>query len=66
MAEAAVDSSALSVAIHKTIFATGNDDLRPVMSGVLFEIGGDCSNFVSLIPQAVFPLQPFDIKSDTR
>ena len=26
----------LSKAIHSTIFATGNDDLRPVMSGVFF------------------------------
>ncbi len=27
----------LATAISKTIFAAGNDDLRPVMSGVFFE-----------------------------
>ncbi len=31
----------LAVAINKTLFATGNDDLRPVMSGLYFELGGD-------------------------
>ncbi|MEY3398902.1 MAG: polymerase subunit beta [Bacteroidota bacterium] len=30
--------SLLSKAIAKTIFASGNDDMRPVMSGVFFEI----------------------------
>ena len=28
----------LATAINKTIFATGNDDLRPVMSGIFFEL----------------------------
>ena len=28
----------LAKAINKTIFATGNDDLRPVMSGIFFEL----------------------------
>ena len=27
----------LAKAINSTIFATGNDDLRPVMSGVFFQ-----------------------------
>ena len=32
-----VPSNVLATAISKTIFAAGNDDLRPVMSGVFFQ-----------------------------
>jgi len=37
----------LSEAIHKTIFATGNDDLRPVMSGIYCEFSNDGLRFVA-------------------
>lgn len=40
-------SSVLSMAINKTIFATGNDELRPVMSGVLCELSPDEVTFVA-------------------
>jgi len=43
----AVDSMTLAHAINKTIFATGNDDIRPVMSGVLFEMSPTGCNFVA-------------------
>ncbi len=33
-----ITSSALVTAINKTLFATSNDDLRPAMTGVLFEL----------------------------
>jgi len=33
-----IQGGVLSDAIHKTIFATGNDELRPVMSGIYFEL----------------------------
>lgn len=33
-----MDASILYAGINKTIFATGNDDLRPVMSGVFMQI----------------------------
>ena len=33
-----MDGDALATAISKTIFAAGNDDLRPVMSGVFFQL----------------------------
>ena len=32
-----IPGKVLSEAIHKTIFAAGNDELRPVMSGIFFE-----------------------------
>ncbi|MBT8253171.1 MAG: DNA polymerase III subunit beta [Flavobacteriaceae bacterium] len=37
----------LATAISKTIFAAGNDDLRPVMSGVFFQFSTDHLTFVS-------------------
>ena len=37
----------LATAITNTIFATGNDDLRPVMSGVFFQFGTDALTFVA-------------------
>ena len=37
----------LATAISKTIFASGNDDLRPVMSGVFFQFSTDSLTFVA-------------------
>jgi len=37
----------LATAINKTIFATGNDDLRPVMSGIFFELTPEDVRFVA-------------------
>lgn len=37
----------LATAISKTIFASGNDDLRPVMSGVYFQLESDSLTFVA-------------------
>lgn len=37
----------LATAISKTIFASGNDDLRPVMSGVFFQFASDNLTFVA-------------------
>jgi DNA polymerase-3 subunit beta len=37
----------LATAISKTIFAAGNDDLRPVMSGVFFQFSQDSLTFVA-------------------
>lgn len=37
----------LATAISKTIFAAGNDDLRPVMSGVFFQFSPENLTFVS-------------------
>lgn len=41
-----IPAEVLSEAIQKTIFATGNDDLRPVMSGLFCELGTDGIRFV--------------------
>lgn len=40
-------SGVLRKAIHKTLFAVSNDDLRPAMMGVYFDIGGEGTTFVA-------------------
>ena len=42
-----IPSNILATAISKTIFAAGNDDLRPVMSGVFFQFSNENSTFVA-------------------
>ncbi|MFL5762683.1 MAG: DNA polymerase III subunit beta [Bacteroidia bacterium] len=42
-----LDAPVLASAINKTIFATGNDELRPVMSGVLCQLAADSVTFVA-------------------
>ncbi len=42
-----VPSKVLNEAISKTVFATGTDDMRPVISGVLFKLGTDQVTFVA-------------------
>lgn len=44
---ATIVGDVLSTAISKTIFAAGNDDLRPVMSGVFFQLASDGLTFVA-------------------
>ncbi|MCF1192723.1 DNA polymerase III subunit beta [Mangrovimonas sp. AS39] len=42
-----VSADILATAISKTIFAAGNDDLRPVMSGVFFQFSTEGLTFVA-------------------
>jgi len=42
-----IPGAILATAISKTIFAAGNDDLRPVMSGVFFQFATDSLTFVA-------------------
>jgi len=42
-----LEADILATAISKTIFASGNDDLRPVMSGVFFQFSTDALTFVA-------------------
>jgi DNA polymerase-3 subunit beta len=42
-----INSFTLANAINKTIFATGNDELRPVMSGVFCQLSSDNITFVA-------------------
>jgi DNA polymerase-3 subunit beta len=42
-----IQGDILATAISKTIFASGNDDLRPVMSGVFFQFTTESLTFVA-------------------
>ena len=42
-----VEANTLITAINRTLFAAGNDDLRPVMSGIYFEFYPDSVRFVA-------------------
>jgi DNA polymerase-3 subunit beta len=42
-----ISSGALITAINKTLFAVSNDDLRPAMTGVFFELQKDSVQFVA-------------------
>lgn len=42
-----IPGKVLATAISKTIFAAGNDDLRPVMSGVFFQFSSENLTFVA-------------------
>jgi len=59
-----VDASILSSAINKTLFATGNDELRPVMSGVLFELNNDDLTFVATDAHKLVRYKRTDLKAD--
>ena len=44
---AVLTSTVLTEAINKTLFATGNDELRPIMSGVFCELTSEGCTFVA-------------------
>ncbi len=53
----------IAAAINKTIFATGNDDLRPVMSGVFCQFAEDESLFVATDAHKMVRYRRSDAKS---
>jgi DNA polymerase III subunit beta len=57
-------SSVLASAINKTVFATGNDELRPVMGGVFFELTPDYSTFVATDAHKLVRYRRMDIKPE--
>ncbi|WP_299336263.1 DNA polymerase III subunit beta [uncultured Psychroserpens sp.] len=54
----------LATAISKTIFAAGNDDLRPVMSGVFFQFSTEGLTFVATDAHKLVKYTREDIKAD--
>jgi len=51
----------IATAISKTIFAAGNDDLRPVMSGVFFQFSTESLTFVATDAHKLVKYQRTDI-----
>lgn len=58
-----MDSNVLFNAINKTVFATGNDELRPVMSGVYFSLEKDGVTFVATDAHKLVKYSRTDSKS---
>jgi DNA polymerase-3 subunit beta len=54
----------LATAISKTIFAAGNDDLRPVMSGVFFQFSTEGLTFVATDAHKLVKYTREDVKAD--
>ncbi len=50
-------------AIQKTLFAAGNDDLRPVMSGVFFQMSSEGSTFVATDAHKLVRYRRNDVQS---
>ena len=59
-----VSADILATAISKTIFATGNDDLRPVMSGVFFQFSTESLTFVATYAHKLVKYSRTDVKAD--
>lgn len=58
-----LESDVLFQAINKTLFAASNDDLRPVMAGVFFEIGPDGATFVATDAHKLVRYRRLDVKT---
>jgi DNA polymerase-3 subunit beta len=58
-----VPADVLATAISKTIFAAGNDDLRPVMSGVFFQFSPEGLTFVATDAHKLVKYARTDVKA---
>ena len=59
-----IPSNILATAISKTIFAAGNDDLRPVMSGVFFQFSSQNLTFVATDAHTLVKYTRTDVTAD--
>lgn len=59
----AIVGDILATAINKTIFAAGNDDLRPVMSGVFFQFSPESLTFVATDAHKLVKYQRSDVSA---
>jgi DNA polymerase-3 subunit beta len=60
-----VNGAMLVNAFNNTLFATGNDELRPVMSGVFCEINEEDLTFVATDAHKLVRYRRTEVKSDT-
>ena len=58
-------SEVLASAINKTLFATGNDELRPIMSGVFCELSSDGCIFVATDAHKLVKFRRTDATTNT-
>jgi len=55
----------LATAINSTLFASGNDDLRPVMSGVFFQFSTESLTFVATDAHKLVKYSRTDLKAES-
>ena len=59
-----IQSDVLNTAINNTLFASGNDDLRPVMSGVFFQFSKESLTFVATDAHKLVKYTRSDVKAN--
>ncbi len=60
-----IPADVLACGFEKTVFATGNDEIRPVMTGVFMEMTNNGLNFVATDAHKLVRYRRLDIKADT-
>lgn len=61
-----INSGTLLTTIAKVLFATSNDELRPIMGGILFDITPEYTTFVATDSHKLARYTRADVKSDTE
>lgn len=64
--EVSLEAEVLAEAINSTLFATGNDDLRPVMSGMFCELSKDYVRFVATDAHKLVRYTRSDVKAGSE
>lgn len=64
--EVSLEAEVISDAINSTLFATGNDDLRPVMSGMFCEFSKEHIRFVATDAHKLVRYTRLDVKADSE
>lgn len=59
-----IPANVLSTGFEKTVFATGSEEIRPVMSGVLVDMGADFLTFVATDAHKLVRYRRSDIKTE--
>ncbi len=59
-----IDAETLSDNINRTLFATDNNDIRPVMNGIFFDLTADCLAFVASDGHKLVRCRNYNIKSE--
>ena len=59
-----IPADVLACGFEKTIFATGNDEIRPIMTGVFMTMSDTCLTFVATDAHKLVRYKRMDVKSD--
>ena len=59
-----IPADVLACGFEKTIFATGNDEIRPIMTGVFMAMRDTCLTFVATDAHKLVRYRRMDVKSD--